>query len=145
MFENNICVDLPDVLGGKPDCANSPLLGFFARARCPPCPSTLQSHSGQGVWLRREESSNIIFQTLLFLRLFPFFFFCFLLTIILVWLLGRIFDGSVMVFWTHLFFFYVTTDASWRILIRFGFWAYLCTKLSIFHSFCVCRPKEQLA
>ena len=25
VFENDICVDLPDVLGGKPDCANSPL------------------------------------------------------------------------------------------------------------------------
>ena len=32
----NICVDLPDAPGGKPDCANSPLSGFFARARCPP-------------------------------------------------------------------------------------------------------------
>ena len=36
VFENDICVDLPDVLGGKPDCANSPLPAFFARARCPP-------------------------------------------------------------------------------------------------------------
>ena len=35
MFENDICVDLPDVLGWKPDCANSPLPWFFARARCP--------------------------------------------------------------------------------------------------------------
>ena len=59
--ERNICVDLPDVLDGKPDyvnaslseffvmayvgrsdvldgkpnCANSPLPKFFARARCP--------------------------------------------------------------------------------------------------------------
>ena len=33
VFENGICVDLPDVLGGKPDCANSPILGFFVRAR----------------------------------------------------------------------------------------------------------------
>ena len=36
MFENDICVDLPDVLGGKLDCANSSLPGFFAKARCPP-------------------------------------------------------------------------------------------------------------
>ena len=36
MLENDICVDLLDVLGGKPDCANSPLLVFFARARCTP-------------------------------------------------------------------------------------------------------------
>ena len=35
VFEKEIYVDLPDVLGGKPDCANSPLQGFFARARCP--------------------------------------------------------------------------------------------------------------
>ena len=36
VFENDIRVDLPDVLDGKPDYANSPLLEFFARARCPP-------------------------------------------------------------------------------------------------------------
>ena len=36
MFENDILVDLLDVLSGKPDCTNSPLLGFFARARCSP-------------------------------------------------------------------------------------------------------------
>ena len=35
VFENDICVDLTDVLGGEPDFANSPLLGFFAKARCP--------------------------------------------------------------------------------------------------------------
>ena len=35
-FENDICVDLPDVLGGEPNCANSPLPGFSAMARCPP-------------------------------------------------------------------------------------------------------------
>ena len=35
VFENDICVDLPDVLGGKPGCANSPILGFFTRARFP--------------------------------------------------------------------------------------------------------------
>ena len=41
MFENDICVDLPDVLGGEPDCANSPLPRFFAKARYPlvPVPS----------------------------------------------------------------------------------------------------------
>ena len=63
VFEHDICVDLPDVLNGKPDYANAPLLEFlagacvdrpevldgkpcyansplpefFARARCPPC------------------------------------------------------------------------------------------------------------
>ena len=36
VFENDICVDLPDVIGGKPNCVNSPLLGFFAMTRCPP-------------------------------------------------------------------------------------------------------------
>ena len=77
VFENDICVNLPDVLGGKPGCANYPLLEFFTRARCPPCPSALQSHIGRGVRLRQEESSNIIFQTRLFLRLFPSFFFVF--------------------------------------------------------------------
>ena len=36
MFEYNICVDLLDVLDGKPDYANAPFPKFFARARCPP-------------------------------------------------------------------------------------------------------------
>ena len=36
VFENDICVDLPYVLSGIPDCANSPLPRFFAKARCPP-------------------------------------------------------------------------------------------------------------
>ena len=36
MFENDIWVDLLDVLSGKPDCANSLILEFFAKARCPP-------------------------------------------------------------------------------------------------------------
>ena len=36
MFENDICVDPPDVLDGNPDYANSPLLEFFTKARCPP-------------------------------------------------------------------------------------------------------------
>ena len=31
VFENDICADLLDVLNGKPDCANSPLPGFFAK------------------------------------------------------------------------------------------------------------------
>ena len=35
MFENDICVDLPDVLGGEPDCANSLFPRFFSKARCP--------------------------------------------------------------------------------------------------------------
>ena len=35
MFEDDICVNLPDVLDGKPDYANSLLLEFFARVRCP--------------------------------------------------------------------------------------------------------------
>ena len=34
MFENDICVDLLDILGGKPSCANSPFPEFFTRARC---------------------------------------------------------------------------------------------------------------
>ena len=32
VFEHDICVDLPDVLDGKPDYANAPLLEFSARA-----------------------------------------------------------------------------------------------------------------
>ena len=40
-----------------------------------PCSSSLRGRSDQGVRLRREESSNIIFQTLLFLLVFPFLFF----------------------------------------------------------------------
>ena len=39
VFENDICVDLLGVLGGKPDCANSPFPRFFARAKCPPVPT----------------------------------------------------------------------------------------------------------
>ena len=35
VFEN-ICVNLPDFLDGKPDYANSSLPEFFTRARCPP-------------------------------------------------------------------------------------------------------------
>ena len=35
MFENDICVDLPDVLGRETDCTNSPIPRFSARARCP--------------------------------------------------------------------------------------------------------------
>ena len=72
VFKNDICVDLPNVLGGKPDCVNSPLPRFFAKARCPP----VLTPSGV-VRLRREKSSNIIFHTLLFIRLFPSFFFFF--------------------------------------------------------------------
>ena len=51
-----------------------------------------------------------------------FFFVCFLFTISLVWLFGRICNGSIMVVWTCLFLFCVTIDAYWSILIRFGFW-----------------------
>ena len=36
VFEHDICVDLPDVLDGKYDYANAPLLEFFVRVRCPP-------------------------------------------------------------------------------------------------------------
>ena len=36
MFEDDICVDLSNVLDGKPDYANFPLPEFFARIRCPP-------------------------------------------------------------------------------------------------------------
>ena len=32
VFENDICVDLPDVPGGEPNCANSPFPRFSARA-----------------------------------------------------------------------------------------------------------------
>ena len=56
VFENDICVDLPDILGAEPNCANSPLIGFFVRARCPTCPGALQSLSCQGLLSRREKS-----------------------------------------------------------------------------------------
>ena len=36
VFEDDIYVDLPDVLYGKPGHVNSPLPEVFARARCPP-------------------------------------------------------------------------------------------------------------
>ena len=36
VFEDDIYVDLPDVLDWKPDYANSPILEFFAKARCHP-------------------------------------------------------------------------------------------------------------
>ena len=48
--------------------------------------------------------------------------FFFLLTISMLWLLGRICNGSITVVWMYLFLFCVTIDAYWRILIRFGFW-----------------------
>ena len=32
MFEHDICVDLPDVLGGKPNYVNAPLSELFPRA-----------------------------------------------------------------------------------------------------------------
>ena len=35
MFENDIRVDLPDVLGVESDGANSPLPRFVTKARCP--------------------------------------------------------------------------------------------------------------
>ena len=35
VFENDICINLLDVLGGKPNYANSLLSRFIAKARCP--------------------------------------------------------------------------------------------------------------
>ena len=35
-FFSRACVDVPNVLDGKRGCANSLLPEFFARARCPP-------------------------------------------------------------------------------------------------------------
>ena len=35
VFENDIYVDQPDVLSGKPYYANSSIPEFFAKARCP--------------------------------------------------------------------------------------------------------------
>ena len=46
--------------------------------------------------------------------------FSFFLSISLVELLGCICNVSIMIVWA--FLFCVTTDAYWRILIRFGFW-----------------------
>ena len=71
MFENDICVDLPNVLGVEPDGVNSPLPRFVTRARCPPV-SAPSGVAAVGLLLRRDEPSNRIFRTLLFLPLFPF-------------------------------------------------------------------------
>ena len=38
VFEDDICVDLPDILNGKPNFANSPVPEFFARDQSPPPP-----------------------------------------------------------------------------------------------------------
>ena len=35
VFEDNICVDLPNVLGGNPGYTNSPFPNFSTKARCP--------------------------------------------------------------------------------------------------------------
>ena len=68
------CVDRLEVLDGGPDYATAFLTEFFSRARCPPCLGAPRSCSGQGVWLRGEESSSKMFQTFLFLPLFSFLF-----------------------------------------------------------------------
>ena len=39
VFENDICVDLPYVLGVEPDCANSPLMGSLPRLGAPHVPA----------------------------------------------------------------------------------------------------------
>ena len=45
VFEYDICVDLPDVLDGKPDYANAPLSKFVARA-CVDRPEVLDGKPG---------------------------------------------------------------------------------------------------
>ena len=45
VFEQDICVDLLDVLDGKPDYANAPLLEFVARA-CVDRPKVLDGKPG---------------------------------------------------------------------------------------------------
>ena len=77
----------------------------------PPYPCALSSCNGQGVWLRGGESSNIIFQTLIFLPLSLVFFFA----ISLVWLLRLICNGPIMVSWMYLFLFCVTTNADLKL------------------------------
>ena len=59
-----------------------------------------------------------VFLFFLFFVLFCFVFFA----ISLVWLLGRIYNGSIIVAWMYLFLFCVTTNVYWHILLRFGFW-----------------------
>ena len=98
VFENKIYVDLPDVLGGKPDCVNSPLPRFFARARCPLFwrPPELQwsrcTVETRGVF-KHNISNSSFSSTFSFLFIFIFIF----LTISRVWLLGRICNGYIMV------------------------------------------------
>ena len=137
----------------------------------PPCPGALRNRNGQGSqfpylegsllglgaplsWcpsesqrLRCTVETRGVFKHNILDSSFSstLFCFCFLLTISRVWLLGRIYYEYIMVVWMHLFLFCVTPNAYWCILIRFDFWAYLCSKLSIFHSFCVCRLGEQPA
>ena len=95
------------------DYAISLLSKFYSKARCPPYARALWSCSDQGVWLREGEPSCKAFQILLFIRLF-------FLSISLVWLLGCICNGSIMVVWA--FLFCVANDAYWRVLLRFGLW-----------------------
>ena len=45
VFEHDICVDLPDILDGKPDYANAPFLKFFVRA-CVDRPEVLDGKPG---------------------------------------------------------------------------------------------------
>ena len=45
VFEYDICVDLPDVLDGKPNYANAPLSEFVARA-CVDIPEVLDGKHG---------------------------------------------------------------------------------------------------
>ena len=45
MFECDICVDLPDVLDGKPDYSNAPLSEFVAMA-CVDRPEVLDRKPG---------------------------------------------------------------------------------------------------
>ena len=45
VFEHDICVDVPDVLDGKPDYDNAPLSKFFARA-CVDRPKVLDGKPG---------------------------------------------------------------------------------------------------
>ena len=101
MFEDDICVDLSNVLDGKPNYANIPLSELFAKPCVDrpevldggpdyavallaefflglgaPCLGAPRSCSGQGVWMRGGESSSKMFRLFFF---FHFFLSCFFL------------------------------------------------------------------
>ena len=59
------------------------------------------------------------------------------MTIDLAWLPCRICNGPIMVVWTYLFLFYVTTDAYWRTFNKILFLGILGHQTFFFFFFCM--------